>query len=153
MSNFVYDKAREKFLNGEISWGVGSGGDTFKAILLTSDYVANQATHTNLTHIPEIARIGISSALSNKNITAGVASANPASFTGLPLNKTIRYIVIIKQNTGATEAQTDLIAYIDTATGITTGIPTTLSTATIEWVLDAQSVLTPPNNKRLIFKL
>ncbi|CAB4141177.1 hypothetical protein UFOVP410_16 [uncultured Caudovirales phage] len=153
MSNFVYDKAKEKFLNGELSWGTSTGGDVFKVMLLTKDYTPNKSTHTNLTHIPQSSRIATSGALTNKSVTSGVASANPITFTNLSLGKVIRSILIIKQNSGATESQTDLIAYIDTATGITTGLPISISTATIEWQLDPQSVLNPPNNKRLIFKL
>jgi len=152
MSNFIYNKAREKFLNGELSWGVGTAGDTFKAVLITSDYTPSQS-HTHLSDIPSSARIGTSSDLTNKNVTSGVASANPASFTGLTTGPSIRYIAIIKQNVGDTDATSDLIAFIDTATGITTGLPVTQSTATIEWTLDSTSQETSPNNKRLIFKL
>lgn len=153
MPNFVYDKAREKFLNGELSWGVGSGGDIFKAVLLTKDYTPNKSTHTNFTHVPTNSRIAISGALVNKGVSAGVASANPITFTNATLGRVIRSILIIKQSAGATDAQTDLIAYIDTAIGITTGLPISISTVTIDWELDPSSVLTHPNNKRLIFRL
>lgn len=149
MPNFLYDKAREKWLNGQIAWGVGTGGDTFKALLVTDEYVPNISTHISLANIPQSARLGISSALTNKNITSGVASANPVNFTDLPLAKSISAIVIVRQNAGATDAQTDLIAYIDTATGLTTGLPITVSTATIEWGNDSS---TPPL-KTQIFKL
>ena len=151
MSNYIYDKAKEKFLNGDLSWGVGTAGDTFKAILLTSDYTPSKS-HEFLSSIPVASRIGISSALAGKNITNGVASANPAEFTGLITGKSIRYIAIFKQNAGETDAQSPLIAFIDTATGITTGLPVTQSTATIEWALDSESQLSSPNNKRLVFK-
>jgi len=154
MSNFLYNKAKEKFLSAQLNWGTDSGGDTFKAVLLTNAYTPS-ATHTSLLDIPSSARIGISGALVGKSITDGIAAANPASFTGLPTSTglNIRYIAIIKQNSGDSEAQSYLIAFIDTATGITTGIPVTQSTATIEWALDSGSQLNSPNNKRLIFKL
>lgn len=147
MSNFVYNKAKEIFLS---SWLT----DTFKAVLITNAYTP-LVSHQSLADIPAAARIGISSALAGKSITNGVASANPASFTGLSTSTglNIRYIAIIKQNTGDSESQSYLIAFIDTATGITTGLPVTQSTATIEWALDPDSNLASPNNKRLIFKL
>lgn len=149
MSNFIYDKAKEKFLSGQLNWGVGSAGDTFKAMLLNSTYIANQATHTSLVDIPQSSRLGISANLTNKNVTSGIASANPATFTNLPLSATIKSIVIFKQNNEDTESQSQLVAYIDTATGITNGLPITLSTATIDWALDTSS----PPQKRWIFKL
>jgi hypothetical protein len=149
MPNFLYAKAKEKFLNGQLSWGVGTGGDTFKAMLLSEDYVFDKVNHTTLANVPTSARLGTSSALTNKNVTSGVASANPVTFTNLPLSKSIKAILIIKQNAGATDSQTDLIAYIDTATGLTTGLPITVSTATIEWGNDTSN----PPQKRLIFEL
>lgn len=154
MSNFLYNKAKEKFLSKQLDWGTGSSGDTFKAVLLTNSYTPS-ASHLSLLDVPSAARIGISAALVGKSVTDGVASANPASFTGLSTSSgaNIRYIAIIKQNSGDTEAQSYLIAFIDTATGITTGLPVTQSTATIEWALDSSSELESPNNKRLIFKL
>lgn len=147
MSNFIYNKAKERFLS---SWLT----DTHKAVLITNAYTP-LASHESLADIPVAARIGISAALAGKAATNGVASANPASFTGLSTSTglNIRYIAIIKQNVGDTEAQSYLIAFIDTATGITTGLPVTQSTATIEWALDSESALASPNNKRLIFKL
>jgi hypothetical protein len=154
MSNFVYNKAKEKFLGKLLDWGVGPLGDTFKAVLLTNAYTPS-VNHTSLSDVPVAARIGTSAALIGKNLTNGVASANPASFTGLPtsVGANIRYIVIIKQNTGDTDAQSFLIAFMDTATGITTGLPVTQSIATIEWALDSESGLASPNNRRLIFSI
>lgn len=154
MSNFVYNKAKEKFLSGQLNWGTGALGDTFKAVLLTNAYTPS-ANHSTLNDIPTAARIGTSSPLLGKSVTDGVASANPASFSGLSttMGYNIRYIAIVKQNTGETDSQSSLIAFIDTATGITSGLPVTQSTATIEWALDSESQLASPNNKRLIFKL
>lgn len=130
MGNFVYTKACEKFLNQEISWMA----DTLKVVALTSDYIANEDAHTSLANIPVSARVGISSALTGKSVTGGVASANAAVFTDILLNKNIRSLVIFKQNTGVTnEAQMPLIVYIDTATGLTEGIFTQNANLTVEW--------------------
>lgn len=130
MANFVYTKACEKFLSQEISWL----SDTFKVAALTSDYTASEDTHTSLANIPSTARVGISSALSGKTVTGGVASANSAVFTGIQLNKKIKSLVIFKQNSGVTdETQMPLIAYIDTATGLTDGLLTQNTSLTIDW--------------------
>ena len=58
MANFLYDNAREKFFNGDISWS----RDTFKVLLLTSDYIADKSNHTNLTDIAQTSRIATSDA-------------------------------------------------------------------------------------------
>lgn len=154
MSNYIYNKAKERFLGKQLDWGVGTGGDTFKVLLLTSAYVPSP-NHSSLSDIPLATRIGVSAPLAGKNITDGVASANPATFTDLPLGNSIRYLVIFKQNgigqTLEIEANSYLIAFIDTADGITSGLAVTQPNATIEWALD--STLTSPNNKRLVFKL
>lgn len=130
MANFLYTTACEKLLNGQISWA----NDTFKVVALTGDYVVNENAHTSLADIPSTARVGTSAALGGKSVTGGVARANPASFTNLILGKSIRSMVIFKQNTGVTnESQMDLICYIDTGLGLTDGITTQLSTLTLEW--------------------
>jgi hypothetical protein len=151
MSNYIYNKAKERFLNGQLSWGVNTSGDTFKAVLLTNAYVPSP-NHVSLLDVPVASRIATSAPLTGKNVVNGIASANPASFTNLTANgANIRYIVIIKQNTGDSESISYLVAFIDTATGITTGLPVTQTSATIEWAIDPDTAA--PNNKRLIFKL
>jgi hypothetical protein len=132
MANFLYDNAREKFLNGDISWS----RDTFKVLLLTSDYIADKSTHTNLTDIAQASRIATSDALTNKGITSGSASASNTTFTGVDANKVVKSMVIVKQNPTDTENQTILIAHIDTADGITGqngGLTTTGSDIQIDW--------------------
>lgn len=132
MANFVYDKAREKFLNGDISWS----RDTFKVVLLNSSYNASKE-HQTLADVTTDMRIAISTALTNKTIVNGTAGADPKTITNVPANRTIKSILIIKQNTNATDLQSDLIAYIDTATGLTgqtsSGLTTTGADVVINW--------------------
>jgi len=132
MANFVYDKAREKFLNGDISWT----RDTFKVILLNSSYVASK-DHQTLIDVPTGSRIALSTALVNKTVTNGVASADPKIVADVPSGRVIKSLIIVKQNTLATDAQSELIAYIDTASGISgtnnSGLTTTGANVTINW--------------------
>jgi hypothetical protein len=132
MANFVYDKAREKFLNGDISWT----RDTFKVILLNSSYVASK-DHQTLVDVPTSSRIALSTALVNKTVTGGVASADPKVVTDVPSGRVIKSLIIVKQNTLATDLQSELIAYIDTASGISgtnnSGLTTTGANVTINW--------------------
>lgn len=132
MSNFLYDNAREKFLNGDISWS----RDTFKVLLLTSEYVADRSSHTNLTSVITTSRIATSSELVGKGISAGSASASNIIFTDVSANKVIKSMVIVKQNSGDSDSESLLIAHIDTADGITGqngGLTTDGSNIEIDW--------------------
>lgn len=147
MANFIYDSARAKFLNGDISWT----RDTFRVVLLTGEYTANQATDTSLVHIKNTSRIAFSEALTGKEVTSGVATANPVTIPGgpegVPANRTIRSLVIIRQNPGFVESDVDLIAYLDTADGLSGGLSTQGNDVVIDWALDSN------NNPKRIFKL
>ena len=132
MSNFLYDNAREKFLNGDISWS----RDTFKVLLLTSEYVADKSSHTNLVNVVSTSRIATSSELVGKDVSSGSASASNIIFTDVTANKVIKSMIIVKQNSGDTEADSLLIAHIDTADGITGqngGLTTDGSNIEIDW--------------------
>ena len=71
MSRNVYDKGREKFLDGKISWTT----DTIKAVLVSDAYTLDLEEDEFLADIPAPARIAITAALTSKTITAGVAGA------------------------------------------------------------------------------
>lgn len=113
MTNRLYDKGREGFLAGTISWS----SDTIKAVLVdTNDYTANFASDQYLSSIAAGARVAtVATALSGKTVTAGVADAADivfSSVTGDPSEAVVLY-----KDTG-TDSTSPLIAYIDTATGL-----------------------------------
>lgn len=113
MSNALYDKGRESFLTG----GINASSDTIKAILIdTAVYTVNLATDQFLSTISGSAIIGSAVTLASKTVAAGVFDAADISFTGLVAAPTIEAIVIYK-DTGSS-ATSNLIAYIDTATGL-----------------------------------
>lgn len=112
MANGLYDKAREAFLSGGLSWL----NDTIKVVLVDSAYQVNLATHQTLSDIPSSSRISFSDTLTNKTAAAGVADAADAPFTLVANGVTIAAMVIFQQ--GASDAASKLIAYIDTATGL-----------------------------------
>jgi hypothetical protein len=111
MSNLVYPLALAKFLQAGINMSSGS----IKAVAVdTADY-AYSATHAALSDIPSGARVGTSSALTNKTFTGGVFDADDTYFpsvTGDEFEAIILYI------DSGTESTSYLIAYIDTATGL-----------------------------------
>ena len=116
MANSLYDKARNGFLRGDISWK--SGGDTFRAYLVDlaggAGYTPDMANDEFLDDIPALALVSYI-ALVPDDPVAGVADAPDVTFlavTGDPCEA----IVIVKWVTAA--ADSPLIAYIDTATGL-----------------------------------
>lgn len=114
MANTLYDKGRQRFLEGQLNWLT----DTVKCILVDAGaYTANFTTHEFLSDIPTSARIGTSSgvALTSKTTTGGAADAADITFSTVT-GASIEALVLFK-DTG-TEGTSPLIAYIDTATGL-----------------------------------
>jgi hypothetical protein len=116
MANFLYDKARNGFLKGDIHWK--SGGDTFRVYLVDlqggTGYTPNQATDEFLSVIPAAARVAYV-ALAPADPVAGVADAPDVTFLAVTGNE-CEALVIVKWVTS--DADSPLIAYIDTATGL-----------------------------------
>jgi hypothetical protein len=112
MANKLYDKGRESFLKGEISWD----SDNIKVALLdTDDYTVDLVNDQFLSDIPVAARTALSPNLTSKTTDAGVADAADVTFslvTGDPSEA-----IAIYQDSGV-EATSRLIAYIDVATGL-----------------------------------
>lgn len=112
MANALYDKGRQKFLEGGIAWL----SDAIKAVIVdVNDYTPNLATHEFLADIPAGARIATSPAFANKTSTAGVADADNITFVAVTGDQA-EALVLIKDTGSA--ATSPLIAYIDTATGL-----------------------------------
>lgn len=112
MSNQVYAKARQSFLEGTIAWLT----DTIRCVLVDAGaYTPNLATDQFLSDIPIGARIATSAALTSKLSTAGVASAANTTFTAVTGVQS-EFIAVYK-DTGVV-GTSPLIALIDTATGL-----------------------------------
>jgi hypothetical protein len=125
MSNALYDKARQKFLEGSLDWDAHD----IRAILVDSaDYTVNLATHDFLDDVAAGGRVAVSGNLASKTTTSGVADAADVTFTAVT-GDSVEAIVLYR-HTG-TEGTSELIAYIDTATGL----PTTPSGGdiTVQW--------------------
>ena len=114
--NKVYDKARNKFLRGEISWK--SGGDTFRAYLVDlqggAGYTPDFAADEFLSAIPSAALLSYI-ALAPADPAAGIADAPDVTFLAVSGAQS-EAVVIVKWVT--TAADSPLVAYIDTATGL-----------------------------------
>lgn len=111
MANALYDAGREGFLNGTNDW------DSDHRVILhdDADDTVNLATDNFLDDVAAGARVATSTILTSPTTTAGVADAADITLntvTGDPAEK-----IIIYQHTG-TESTSDLVAAIDTATGL-----------------------------------
>jgi hypothetical protein len=116
MANSLYDKARNGFLRGDISWK--SGGDTFRAYLVDiqggTGYAVDLVDDEFLDDIPAAALVSFI-ALAPADPTAGVADAPDVTFTSVT-GAECEAVVIVNWVTNA--ADSPLIAYIDSATGL-----------------------------------
>lgn len=112
MANALYDKARERFLKGQLDWLT----QTIKVCLVdTGNYSPNLAADEFLSAIPAAARVAISGPLTGKTATAGVADADDVTITAVS-GPTVEALVLFA-DTGD-PATSPLIAYIDTASGL-----------------------------------
>lgn len=112
MANALYDKGREAFLSGTISWS----SDNIKTVLVdAADYTVNLSTHQFLSDVASGGRVATSGNLASKTVTAGVADAADVTFTAVTGDQS--EALVIYKDTGSA-ATSPLIAYIDTATGL-----------------------------------
>lgn len=112
MANTLFDKARQRFLEGQLNWI----GDTIKVILVdTGAYTPNTSLHEYLSDVSGGARIAGPVTLTGKDTTGGAADGADVTFTSVS-GASIEAIIIYK-DTG-NESTSPLIAYIDTATGL-----------------------------------
>lgn len=112
MANALYDKGRQRYLEGQFNWLT----DTVKCLMVdTAAYTVNLAVHEFLSDIGSSARITTPVTLTSKTSTGGAADAADVTFTSVS-GPSIEAIILYR-DTG-TEATSPLIAYIDTATGL-----------------------------------
>ncbi len=112
MANALYDKGRESFLKGEISWSA----DNIKAVLVDlALYTPDLANDQFLSDIPVGARVATSPNFGTKTTAAGVADAADVTFPTVT-GATVEAIAIY-QDTGVA-GTSRLIGYLDTATGL-----------------------------------
>lgn len=111
MANALYDTGRNAFLTGDIDWVA----DTIKAVLVdTADYTVNLSTHDFLDDVAAGGRVATGT-LASKTATAGVADAADLTFS--TVTGDVSEALVIYKDSGV-EGTSQLIAYIDTATGL-----------------------------------
>jgi hypothetical protein len=110
--NALYDKGRQKFLEGAVAWLT----DDIKCCLVNgTDYTVNLGSDEFLSDIPGAAIIATSGNLASKTSTGGVADAADINFTAVSGDQ-IDAIVIYK-DTGS-DATSPLLLYCDSGVGL-----------------------------------
>lgn len=110
MANALYDKGREKFLNGAIN----ASADTLKCALIKDTYAptlgSDEFFSTLSSHV-----VGTPQTLTGKTVTGGVLDAADVTFSAVP-TAAVKYCAIYKDTGSA--ATSPLIALFDTAAGL-----------------------------------
>lgn len=129
MSNTLYDKARQAFLDGDISWK----NNTIKVALVTSTYRPDFSSDEVLSKISSQHVISTSTPLTGKTSVAGIADADDVTFSVANNNAVTGSVaaVVIYQE-GATRDTSRLIAYLDQINGLPI-LNATNNSLTIHW--------------------
>lgn len=111
MANALYDKGREFFLNGAIDWT----NDNIKVVLIdTGVYTVDLVNHDFHDDLSGIIST-LTGNLGTKTTTAGVADAADITFTSVTGAESEALVIYRDSGSSATS---ELIAYIDTASGL-----------------------------------
>lgn len=117
MANALYDKARQRFLEGQLNWM----DDTIKCIMVDTSLYTFIAAHQYLSDVTLAARSTAPTLMIEKSATDGAADAKDVTFAAVS-GPTIEALVIYKEvldvALAVDEASSVLIAYIDAATGM-----------------------------------
>ncbi|WP_288935479.1 hypothetical protein [uncultured Sphingomonas sp.] len=116
MANRLYPTLKEKLLGS----GVNFIASTIKAQLIDAGVYTYADAHSFLAAVPAGARIGNPITLANKSITSGIFDAADGTFTSVPAGTgtaaTVEALILYRDTGDPTTS--DLIAYIDVATGL-----------------------------------
>jgi len=127
MSNFIYAKAKESLLKGEINLI----SNQLKVLLIdNSIYTPQQNVDQYVSDVPANAIKKMSNALENVTVTLGVVDASDLlipDYNGLPFNALIGYQV------GANDSSSRLVFYVDNAAGLPFPGSSSTSPVTIVW--------------------
>lgn len=134
MANFIYKKAKESFLKGEINLY----SNTIKVLILNNSYTPNVETHQYVSDINSSYIEGRSSALTNKTVTSGVFDADDLNIPDYSGNSFKALALYVDSGTDSTSR---LIAYIDTSTGLPFSTVNTSATVTIVWNNDSTKII------------
>jgi hypothetical protein len=122
MASALYDYGRELFAKGGVNWQ--TGGSNVRAVLVKTAYAVNLSAHEYLSDVGAANLMGSGAANDQANSanvapstsTAGVCRGANVTFTAVAAGNNASYIILY-EGTG-NDANSRLLAYIDTATGL-----------------------------------
>ena len=135
MSNFIYKKAKQALLNGDIAIDTN---DLKILFVDTATYTANENTDEFVSDISSSAIKDRSIALTNKTTTNGTLDADDvhtSAYVGNSFNAIILYQV------GSSDENSRLISYIDTSDGLPFEGSNSPLGVTINWSNDSNKIL------------
>ena len=128
MANFVYKKAKESMLSGELNLLTNS---LKVAFIDTSLYTPNQNTDEFLSSVPTAAKKYTSAALANVSNDLGVLDAD--NLTALYDGASFNAIVFYQYGTADSDSNSRLIAFIDDSEGLPFAGTSEPSLITLQW--------------------
>ena len=135
MANFVYKKAKEALLNGQIN----VLSDQLKVLLLKKpQYVPNQNTDQYVSDIPANAIIKRSEAVTGTSSTSGVLDASDVTILEYD-GSAFDAIALYKYQPA--DSNSRLIFYIDTSSGLPFAGSNSVNSVTIFWSDESTKIL------------
>lgn len=110
MPSGFYASAKEALLRGQIDFASAD----IRAALVTTGYIPDLLTHSNLTHVAPSAQYG-SVVLAGKSVANGVFDADDITINSVPTGSTYNGVILFIN--GSSAANSRLIAYIDNIIG------------------------------------
>ena len=122
MANVLYDTGRDAFLRGSINWLTTPMRTQLISISnQPTAYVFNASLDTVFGSVPTGARVGFSMAsIGSKTATSGIADGADTVHSAVS-GPTVGAIIITASTATANASDWQLVAYIDTATGMPVG--------------------------------
>jgi len=118
VANVLYDTGRNAFLQGSVNFVTDNIKAQFVNLVgAASPYIFNASLDQFFASVPTSARVGTSASLAGKTATAGIADAADTLASAVS-GVTIGAIIIYKVTGTANATDQQLLAYIDTATGM-----------------------------------
>jgi hypothetical protein len=105
MANALFNSGRDGFLNGQFNWS----SDSFKVILLSSQYSVDLINHTTTASVG--GTVAISGVMTTITPGKGVADANDLTISGVAGTTVTQYIIFH-------DSSKKLVAYFDTSTNL-----------------------------------
>lgn len=117
MSNALYNKARQRFLEAQLNWLT----DPMKVIMVDTSLYTFSAAHEFLDSIPVGARVTSPTLLLSKTSVDGAADAADSTFAavaGPSIEALVVYKEVVDGSSVPDDTQSVLVVYIDSATGL-----------------------------------